>query len=312
VSKRRLTDRCGAVRASCRAVFVSTAALVFVGSLVFRFLNPGFHNDDFFHIAVARQILYGDVPVRDFFDHWGVLRYYLSAAVMALSRESLLGEVLLSLSLLACAATLTFVLATRAARSLPIGLGAMLLAVAMLPRQYSYFKVFMAVLAIYLLWRYVDDPRTLNLVLVALCTLVAFWLRFDVGLQVGLTAVLILVAIHWRDGPRHLFARLTLFGAVMAVGLTPAIAFLAQHDGVLDHARSVGRFTQREAERTGSPLPTFAIDPAALHPPAQPAGRTSVYVRWAPDVEPAERRQLEERHGLASPVLHDGDSNGRS
>src|SRR5215217_230350 len=76
------------------------AALIFVGSFLLRWLNPGWVNDHFRLLAQARQILSGELPFRDFPDPGVFLQIHTSAAFQLLFGYRLLGEALLCISLL--------------------------------------------------------------------------------------------------------------------------------------------------------------------------------------------------------------------
>ena len=65
-----------------RIVMLCAATAVFVATFLFRFLTLEFMNDQFVHLTRGRQILLGDVPVRDFFDPGLLLQYYASAAAL--------------------------------------------------------------------------------------------------------------------------------------------------------------------------------------------------------------------------------------
>ena len=59
---------------------------IFVASWLFRFNDPGgsfagLTDDHFFYVVRGWQILFGDIPVRDFVDHGAPLYYYVGAAV---------------------------------------------------------------------------------------------------------------------------------------------------------------------------------------------------------------------------------------
>src|SRR5262245_20934492 len=94
-----------------RFVLPCVAAVVFVATFLFRFLTLEFMNDHFVHLTRGRQILLGEVPVRDFFDPGLFLQYYASAAALVLSGGTLFGEALLTVSLVALGGALTFLLA---------------------------------------------------------------------------------------------------------------------------------------------------------------------------------------------------------
>ena len=73
--------------------------LVFAATWIFRWLTIDFTNDHFVHLSRARQILLGELPVRDFFDPGLPLHYYASAAALMAFGQNLLGEAILTVTL---------------------------------------------------------------------------------------------------------------------------------------------------------------------------------------------------------------------
>ena len=86
---------------------------VFAGTFLFRWLTVEFTNDHFVHLSRARQILLGDVPIRDFFDLGMFLQYYLSSAAQLVFGDNLFGEAILTISLVAFGTMLVFHLSAR-------------------------------------------------------------------------------------------------------------------------------------------------------------------------------------------------------
>src|SRR5687768_4915990 len=70
-------------------------------------------NDHFVIIARARQVLFGDWPVRDFIDPGMPLTYLLSAASAWIAGPTLLAEAVLCIGLLALTTAITFSLVNR-------------------------------------------------------------------------------------------------------------------------------------------------------------------------------------------------------
>src|SRR5688500_20320736 len=110
-------------------------AAPFAFTWIFRWLTVDFTNDHFAHLSRARQILLGELPVRDFFDSGSLLHYYASAAALDLFGQNLLGEALLTVTAVALAAALTFYLSARGSQSLIVATVATVTAVALFPRQ---------------------------------------------------------------------------------------------------------------------------------------------------------------------------------
>src|SRR5262249_28373654 len=155
---------------------------VVVGSVAFAVryaLTGAIENDHFVTFARAVQVLYGDWPVRDFEDPGFPLSYLLSTSVAALFGPSLLVNVLLCILLLAVTSAVTSLLVWRATESQTTAIVAAAFTIAVSPRLYNATKVIVPVVAIWLAWRYADNPRLRRLVALAIWTAVAFLLRHD-------------------------------------------------------------------------------------------------------------------------------------
>jgi len=244
--------------------------MVFAGSFLFRFLDPYFYNDHFLWISGGRQVLvYGELPFRDFFDPGYFLQHLASAGSQRVFGYNLLGEALLSISLLSAGTAITFMLSSRISRSYAIGLLAAALVVGMYPRLYNYHKVFFLAFGLLVLWRYVDRPTTWNLVLVGLTTAVAFLFRHDNGLYMALPVVVVIVAAHWNDWGR-LLRRAALYAASAILPLLPFFVFLELNGGVVAYFSS-GAEWALQRRGTVAPWPTFTADASAPLSIFQPA-----------------------------------------
>jgi hypothetical protein len=115
---------------SFHTAVVATLSLgVFLFSWLYRFNDPGgsfagLTDDHFFYLVRGWQILFGDLPVRDFVDHGAPLFYYIGAGVQMLFGRGTLSEVAFCATALAAGAALTFWLATTASGSIAAGLAA--------------------------------------------------------------------------------------------------------------------------------------------------------------------------------------------
>ena len=71
--------------ARSRGVAVAVTAIVtFAATLAWRVLTfPGFQNDHYVHLARAQQLLFGDLPIRDFVDPGMPLMYLVSVRFAA-------------------------------------------------------------------------------------------------------------------------------------------------------------------------------------------------------------------------------------
>jgi hypothetical protein len=285
------------------------AGLIFAGSFVLRYLDPGLTNDQFAWISGGRQIrMYGEHPFRDFREPGYFLQNYASAAAQLAFGDNLLGEVLLAVSLLSAGAALTFLLASEASRSTLVGALMAALVVAIYPRLYNYPKVFLLALGIFVCWRYADRPTTRNLLVVGLVTALAFLFRHDLGLFVGAASAVTVAAVHWRDGLRPLLRRSILYGVAVFAPLVPFFLFIQASGGILAYFGAGIAYSREEADRSKlGTRPGFVVDwtaplviiqPPAPPPPPESARPARIKVVWAPDVTPETRAELERRFSL--------------
>jgi hypothetical protein len=199
--------------------------VVFAITWAFRWLTIDFANDHFVHLSRARQILLGELPVRDFFDPGLPLHYYASAAALAVFGQTLLGEALLTITLVALGVALTFYLAAHSSRSVVVGVLAAVVAIAVFPRLYNYPKIFLYPLALVCLWRYAAGRTTGALVALAGVTVLALLFRFDHGLYIGLSSVVVVVLAN-LERIRTVPAVLIRFAAIAALLLLPFVLFV--------------------------------------------------------------------------------------
>ncbi len=279
---------------------------VFAGTFLFRWLIVEFPNDHFQHLSRARQILLGDVPIRDFFDVGFFLQNYLSTAFQIAFGYNLFGEAILTISFVAFGTMLVFHLSARLSGSRWVAAGAALLTLVAYPRLYSYPKVFLYVSAIGLALLYTRKGSRLHVILMAGLTALAFLLRHDHGVYIAGMLVCFLGLREW--GGALLWRRLGLYTSVTAGLVLPFLVWVQATTGLVTYAVGSGP----QANTVASSLPSFlslpapfAIDRSApLWVVAPPIG--PVNVRWAAGADGAERREREARYGLAAGVHREG------
>ena len=275
---------------------------VFAGTFLLRFLLVGFGDDHFQHLSKARQILMGDLPIRDFFDAGIFLQNYLSSAAQLLFGYNLFGEAILTIAFVAFGAMLVFHLSAQLSGSRWLAAAATLLTVISFPRLYSYPKVFLYVSAIGLAWFYARRGSRVNLVLMAALTALAFLLRHDHGVCIAVMLVCFLGLREW--GGALLWRRLGLYAGITAGLLLPFLVFVQTTKGLVSYF--VGSLPQAQTIASSispiliDPVPV-SIDPAAplvlVEPPIGP-----VNVRWAEGTDDVVRRDRERRYGLTAGV----------
>ena len=273
---------------------------VFAGTFLFRWLTVDFTNDHFVHLSRARQILLGDMPIRDFFDAGFFLQLYLSSAAQLLFGYDLFGEAVLSISFIAIGTMLVFHLSAQLSGSRWIAGGAALLMLFAFPRLYSYPKVFLYVAAIGLAWLYARRGTRLHVCLMAALTALAFLLRHDHGVYIAVMMVCFLGLHEW--GGALLWRRVGLYAGVAAGLVLPFMIFVQATTGLISYVVGSRSQSQSIASSWSSilipPVP-FEIDRSAPLWVVEPASG-QVDVRWAAGAGDAARRDREVRYGLTA------------
>ena len=229
------------------------AAGVFVVVFLFRLSTSSITNDDYLHLSLAQQVLLGDVPVLDFIDPGDFLFYYLSAAIQFLFGRHLLSEVTLNVTLLAAGYSLLCLLASHASRSYTVGVLVTTTAVLLMPRLYSYPKIFLYAVGLSLMWRYIDRQSTGRLLALAVCVAVAFLFRHDHGASIAGVSCVMLALTHWEDGWRTTGRKVLYFGSTIALLLVPFFVFLQLNGGLVSYWRNTAATGRAEYERTVGP-----------------------------------------------------------
>lgn len=227
-------------------VVAATAVASF--ALLFRFLTfRGLSDDHYMHMGWAQQLLFGELPGRDFVDPGLPLQYALSAAVQAFwpgpFSEGVASIVLLALA--TCAAALVVGWATR---SVAATVGAGLIATVCLPRLYSYPKVLVPAVTLLLLARLGRYPRTPGLAALALWTVVAALLRHDLGAFAALAVVAGLLVVPGEPVAGRV-AAVSRFGVCLAIAALPYTAFVFWSEGLLEHLRVGNEFAKSDTHQ---------------------------------------------------------------
>lgn len=253
-------------------VGVVVFVLVF-GTRFLAFRGPA--NDHYMHLAWAQQLLFGELPGRDFVEPGMPLAVALSA-VTQLVWPGPLGDGVLSMLMLAAAAAITAGLVSVVSGSLVAGVSAALVQTAFFPRLYSYPKILVPAVSLLLLFAYARTPSRLRLAALALWTVVAFLFRHDLGLVAGTATALGVLLSHegdWRAGTR---AVATYVGCGLLFVL-PYLALLQAGEGIAEHVRAGLEFGRSDAHQllwlevpafpflSGEPLSSWTnLDAAAL------------------------------------------------
>jgi hypothetical protein len=287
-------------RAIVRAFLAGAVAWV---AFLFRFQAPEFHNDHFEHLSMARQVLFGELPGRDFFDPGRPLTVLLSAAAQALSGQTLLGEALLTIGALALGAAIVFWMASGLSRSLIAGVVAAMLVIVISPRLYSYPKILVFAVSLLAVWRYARSPSIWRAVALAAATVFALLMRHDFGLYVGIVSAAVLMMVRLKpDATRQVMSGasrtawhpIAAYALACAVLVAPYLAWM-QYNELLASSTTTGVGSLVGAARlTWRPL-RLDLSHGLVH--LDPV-RGQVTVRWAAGTTDEDRRTLEERYAL--------------
>jgi len=239
-----------------RTVRITAAAALGVLAFAFRLVTlRGLSNDHYMHLAWAQQLLFGELPGRDFVDPGMPLMYTLSAIVQHVWPGPF-SDGVLTCALLAAAASATFLVVTELTASIAFGVAATLFEIAMEPRLYSYPKILVPVLALLLTQHYLRHPSRLRLVWLAAWTGIAVLFRHDLGLyaSAGIGAALLVAhGTNWREDVRVL----TEYAVALVALMLPYVLFVQWTEGIGEHLHNAIEFAKGEAHQRFLTPPAF-------------------------------------------------------
>jgi len=285
---------------------VADAALVagvFVLAFAVRWVAvDGLGGDDHWSLWNAATFLKGAVPFREFVDMGNPLHWFMSAMAQWLVGYRVVGEMLLGVTLSSWAITLGYAMARQSggSRLMALGLAILALILVTVAKLYSYPKIFVYPLGLWLSWRYIDRPSLRCAIWLAVGVAVAFGYRHDHGAYVGLAAAAAVLAAHWDAGLAAIWRPMGRFALAGTLLLAPYFAWIQVNEGIVSYFRERIAFA-RQLDEAGRRAVPWVIDQAA---PAfwlglVPSPPARVAVAWAPDVGDATRLALEQRYGLA-------------
>jgi hypothetical protein len=223
----------------------AVAALIGVFALLALYLhlqwNNEVSNDHAGYLAMARQIGFGEIPIRDFLDHGTFLHLWISTATRALG-DYFLPELLMSWAFIVAGQALAMYLVWRGTGSIVAAAITGVVGLLLFPRPYSFPKVFVYPVTVLLLWAYVDDPRWRRLRWIGVWAAVALLLRVDHGVAVLLSAAGTAVLVHAPTAVRHTGRALGELTAAFVVTLLPFLVFLAVTVGISTHVENILAF----------------------------------------------------------------------
>jgi hypothetical protein len=211
-----------------RRAHVTSAIAILVFAFFYQVTRPAFLNDHFDHLSKARQMLHGEYPVRDFFDPGRPLTVALSAAVLALSHDTLLGEAVLTMGAIAVGVMLVYWLAQRYTGSILWGYWAAACMLAIDLRLYNYPKILVPMVAAWLIVRYLDAPSVARAACLGAWGGLGFLFRHDLGVYLAVATLAALLLRRSRDTARNV----AIVGTVAGLVAAPYLIYLQQIDAL--------------------------------------------------------------------------------
>src|SRR5687767_6588708 len=261
-------------------------------------------NDDYQHLTYARQLLAGDLPLRDFWDISTTLQEVLSAVFQLVFGHRLLAEAIIVGLATAASVYVTFRLVRTLTGSAFIAVVCASLFIVATPRTYAYPKWLVYSTAAALWWSYVWWPSTRKAVVAGASVAAAFYWRHDHGVLVAIGVALGMVAAHgWtRDAAR----RTMVAGSVAFLAAFPYLLFGAVVLGPVSFVHAeVATFTDEQGRAHADlrwPLRSRAdfigIKPQERYAP-------EIIIRWKADLPPEARAAALEKYGL-TPTADEG------
>ena len=286
-----------------RTLVIALSIAIAVFSFGYRYLSFGLTDDDLLHFVTGRQIQqFGEWPVRDLVEEGDPLHDVISAGLQSMFGYRLAGEVFFDLAMLSIAAALTFVLATTVSGSIGIACAVTLLVVLFGERLNDYPKAFVLAGGLWLCFRYVDRPVRIRAALLGAATGMAFLLRHDLGVYLGIASVAVLVPQAARSTVAA--AGIDLYAIAVAACVIPFLIYVQIYQGVPAYVAAAGRFTQREVARDRDPRPAMVFDFNRGLWERSPG--VPVKIRWATELEPGLRTEVERRYRLEDGQREEG------
>jgi hypothetical protein len=261
-------------------------------------------NDNYLHLALAQQLIAGDWPVRDFFEHGWVLQYTLSAIGQVVSHR-LLSEAVIVGAMWAVSTYLVFRLVRLLGGSTTAAVLAALLLIVAGPRGYAYPKGIVYASAATLWWEYVRHPTATRIAAFGAWVAVAFYWRPDHGVYVAAGLTLAVIAAHGVG--RVSLARCCLAATTALMLIAPYLIYVQLTMGLRNYLES--GFVQVRAEHTTVsphewPLVRFAGDILNVEPATGYA--PTIRLRWVRNSSPENRGQIMTRYDLTPLGTDDG------
>lgn len=277
------------------AAGIGLATLVGFGYLT---TNRSLGSDDSYSLAIAQAFLRGDRPYLDFFDSGAPLQWWLSVLGQWFSGGRVLGEIGVVVVLQAIGLWLAYRLTRLATGSRPLSLVLVIIAAACTyaGQLYGYPKALAYPLGLWGIWWFLGSGTLRRTAVLAVVTVIAFLLRHDHGLYVGLGALAALLSGYFVDGAKATIRRCVVFGVVTVSTMLPLLAVIHAREGLQPYFRD--RVQLAQFLGIGNQRPPLTR--AALWPLVGAADPwpVTVNIGWRDGLPAAQISHLEERFQL--------------
>lgn len=283
-----------------RPVVVVAAAVLFAVTLAWRFLTfTGFSNDHYATLALAQQMLLGDWPIRDFSDPGWPLAYVISAAAWLAAGDAMWTEWAIMAVAFAIGAACTVVVGSRLSHALWIAVLIAAIEILIHPRTYAYPKVVPYAAGAWAMLAIATRPSRPRMLLMAAIVTIAFLLRHDHGLFIGLAAA-VCVAVASRAGAwRVATQRVAFLTGAVAACLLPWMVFVTLNGGLIPYFQTALEYAQAEANASNlRSWPALHLVPGEPLLGLAPPNRPLAQVEWTADLPDDARVSLESKYGL--------------
>jgi len=261
-------------------------------------------NDDYQHLTYARQLLAGDLPLRDFWDLSTTLQNVLSAVSQLVFGHRLLAEAIIVGLATAAAVFVTFRLVRTLTGSTFVAVICASLFIVATPRTYAYPKWLVYSMAASLWWSYVWWPSTRKAVVAGASVAAAFYWRHDHGVLVAIGVALGMVAAHgWT---REAARRTMVAGSVAFLAAFPYLLFAAVVLGPVSFVHTeVATFTDEQGRAHAELRWPLRSGAAFIGRKPQEWYAPEIIIRWRADLPPEARAAALEKYGL-TPTADEG------
>jgi type IV secretory pathway VirB2 component (pilin) len=282
------------------AIVAGLTAIVLVATA-----NSQLYDTNFQFVAEGTALLAGDHPYRDFYEWGAPLAAYFSAAFQLLVGYRIIDEFVLQWLFIVAGVVVSFHLGLSLSRSRAASFVLFALTLVLIADTpiYHYPKIFFFPLAIWLAWRYMDQPGASRGALMGIATAVAFLFRHDYGAYFGFASVaaFLLARVRFPESrrARHLLTDAAAYAVAVVLCLAPWAAVVQVSEGLFDFARM-----RREKYLTPDDHVVYSallrMNPMRQLMPAPTPPPTPAVVGffWKPEVDAMQRQSLERQFGL--------------